>query len=334
MLATSIDPALQHRLPAFRCVHDPLTTDLNKVLLKRYSLVKATLLNQSQVSEELLRHIDAEALALVLVDGLSYADLANNMELDGAFEEARINTGRNNSSVASVRYNLSPVLVDGLSITEQGMTRIVGHPPLAFRVLAAPFNTCLGFTYWERSQEPLTDRLFAGFGDRVWKVKDFNEVLGALEEKDLRSSFVQIVRMGLDGVAHRQRDRPNTAALIADVLADFDRLVRLYAREGVHARLYLTSDHGILWAHEHKFEHYELTGSAHPRYYEHAKQGEHLLTFASDGHEFTLLEYPYLRRELKSNEWGVHGGLSFQESIVPLLLATVTFGNKEPRHNG
>jgi hypothetical protein len=41
------------------------------------------------------------------------------------------------------------------------------------------------------------------------------------------------------------------------------------------------------------------------------------------GRAFTLLNYPYLRRRLRANEWGVHGGLSFEESIVPLLRLTI-----------
>jgi hypothetical protein len=36
--------------------------------------------------------------------------------------------------------------------------------------------------------------------------------------------------------------------------------------------------------------------------------------------EFALLAYPFLRRPLRANEWGVHGGLSFEESVVPWIL--------------
>jgi hypothetical protein len=48
-----------------------------------------------------------------------------------------------------------------------------------------------------------------------------------------------------------------------------------------------------------------------------------VLNVEFEGKEFALLEYPYLRRDLRANEWGVHGGLSFEESVVPLLSITI-----------
>jgi hypothetical protein len=50
------------------------------------------------------------------------------------------------------------------------------------------------------------------------------------------------------------------------------------------------------------------------------------LTVEFDGKEFAMLEYPYLRRDLRTNEWGVHGGLSFEESVVPLFSYHVKKG--------
>jgi hypothetical protein len=37
------------------------------------------------------------------------------------------------------------------------------------------------------------------------------------------------------------------------------------------------------------------------------------------GSNYLRLKYPYLFYDLKSNEPGVHGGYSFQESVVPLV---------------
>lgn len=303
MLVTRIEPTLQHRLPFVRCVHDPLTKDLNSVLLKRYDFIKANMLCQSQVADEILHQADIEAIALMLVDGLSYADVKRH--------------------AAKWLLYATPVLVDGVSITEQGMVRIIGKPPLAHRLFDIGFRTCLGFTYWERAQEPLTERLFAGFGERVHKVKSFDEVLEVLKNEELQGTFVQIVRMGLDIAAHRQREKPNVAAIVADILTDFHRLEEVYKHKGVSAWVNLVSDHGILWVHEHNLQTYEFSGADHPRHYEHAKYGEHTLTVEFEGREFAMLEYPYLRRDLRANEWGVHGGLSFEESIVPLLCKRV-----------
>ncbi len=300
MLALQIEPVLQHRLPVVRCTHDPLTTELNRVLLKRYDFIKRYMLCQSQVVDAILQRSDKDAIVLLLVDGLSYADVAC-------------------SPIIGQGYGLQPVLVDGVSNTEQGMKRIIGDPPLAQRLFDLGFRTCLGFTYWERAEEALTNHLFTGFGERVWKVKSFDEVLAHLEEQGLSHAFIQIVRMGLDAAAHRQRERPNLQAIVDDVLKDFERLAQLFKRKGVSASLHLVSDHGILWAHEHSLRPYEFSEADHPRYYEHARRGEHVLTVEYEGKAFALLEYPYLRRELRTNEWGVHGGLSFEESVVPLL---------------
>jgi hypothetical protein len=68
---------------------------------------------------------------------------------------------------------------------------------------------------------------------------------------------------------------------------------------------------------------YEFSNADHPRHYEHSKRSQHVLNVEFEGKEFALLEYPYLRRDLRANEWGVHGGLSFEESVVPLLSITI-----------
>jgi hypothetical protein len=308
MLTLRIEPALQHRLPAVRCTHDPLTTELNRVLLKRYDFIKANMLCQSQIADEIARSAGSATVVLMLVDGLAYADVMRH----------------------APRW-LSrpiPVLVDGVSTTEQGMMRIVGKPPLAQRLFDAGFRQLLGFTYWERAEEPLTDRLFAGFGDRVRKVKSFDDVLAALEGENLIGAFVQIVRTGLDSAAHRQREKPDVAAMTQEVLTDFERLAILLERKGVSAQLYLTSDHGILWAHEHNLQVYEFSNADHSRHYEHEKRSQHVLNVEFEGKAFALLEYPYLRRELRANEWGVHGGLSFEESLVPLIRVPVGDSNR------
>jgi len=297
MIATEIEPAFQHRMPAVRCTHDPLTTELNRVLLKRYDFIQANMLRQSQVADEIVRPADLEAVALMLVDGLSYAEVRRH---------ATVWLG-----------SATPILVDGISITEHGMLRIIGNPPLAMRLFDMGFQRALGFTYWERAAEPLTDRIFAGFGDRVHKVKSFDEALGRLEKEALRGAFVQIIRMGLDGVAHHYRETPNIKAMVCDIFGDFERLMRVFESNGISAWLHLTSDHGLLWTREHNLQRYEFGDVEHLRHYEHAKRGEHVLEVEFEGKEFAMLEYPYLRRELRTNEWGAHGGLSFEESVVP-----------------
>jgi hypothetical protein len=300
MLSTQIKTELQHRLPAVYCNHDPLTTELNRVFLKRYKFIQAHMLCQSQIVNEIMKRADGDAVVLLLVDGLSYADIKQY--------------------APQWLKKATPVLVDGISVTDQGMLRIVGHPPLVQRLFDAGFRRTFGFTYWERAKEPLTNRIFKGFGDRMHRVRSFEEVLGILKDLDMHDTFVQIVRTGLDSVAHQQREMPNVEAIVNDILKDFERLAQLFEQKKISATLHLISDHGILWVSEHNLQLYEFSYTEHPRYYEHAKQGEHVLNVQFEGKEFALLAYPFLRREPRANEWGVHGGLSFEESVVPWLV--------------
>jgi len=306
MLVTKIEPSLQHRLPSVRCNHNPFTTKLNKFILKKYEFIKSHMCCQSMISSEIIRGLNTDAVALMLIDGLGWADL-QNMGID-------------------YDYNLTPVLVDGVSITEHGMKRIIGNPPLVQRIFDLGVRKLLGFSYWKRDEEPLTDYIFRGFGDAVYKVKSFEEVINVLENSDLKNCFVQIVRAGLDNFAHHQRERPNINSAIEDILDDFKKLINIFKKKRISAQIHLTSDHGILWAHKHSLQTYEFSGAEHPRYYEYLKSSEHTLNVDFEGKEFSLLEYPYLRRKLKSNEWGVHGGLSFEESIVPWISVRVRGG--------
>jgi len=300
MLCTQVKSEFRHRLPAIFCDHDPLTTELNRVLLRRYEFIQRYVLCQSQVADEIVKQPTGDTVILMLVDGLSYADVKRY--------------------APTWLGKAVPVLVDGVSVTDQGMLRIVGSPPIVQRLFGAGFRRMLGFTYWERAQEPLTDQIFKGFGDCVRRVRSFGEILGCLEEIDLCGAYVQIVRAGLDGVAHRQREMPNVEAMVNDILNDFERLACLFEEKAISATLHLVSDHGVLWAWEHQLQLYEFSHAEHPRYYQHHKQGEHVLNVRFAEKEFAVLAYPYLRRELHANEWGVHGGLSFEESVVPWLV--------------
>lgn len=300
MLALQVEPSLAYRLPAFRCPYDPLTTDLNRVLLRRYPLIRSLILLQSQVSGEILRQIEGDVAILMLVDGLSYADYKRYAPQEW-------------------RFRGQPVLVDGASVTDQGMLRTIGLPPLAYRLFERGFRCFLGFTYWEREQNPLTDRLFAGFGDRVHRVRSLEQVIEILEKEDLRDAFVQIVHVGTDQVAHQHRERPDVAHIVQEIFRDATALVSLVRRRGLTGTLDITSDHGILWAYEHQLTEYEFSSTGSPRYYEHARQSDRVLNVEFEGKEFALLVYPYLRRSLRASEWGVHGGLSFEESVVPWI---------------
>lgn len=221
-------------------------------------------------------------------------------------------------------FTSEPCFVDGVSITEHGMRRIVGEPTIAFQLAELGYKRSFGFSYWELTNNELTDKLFAGITEGVQRVKSFGEVLEQLPKLPLEGSFVQIVRQGLDQVGHRYLDLPNIVATVQQIFDELQQIQRCFAEKDLTATIFLTADHGILWSHEHNLKLYEA-GSSHvpPRYYEGLRSGEGIWHVQFEGNDFSVLTYPFVRRRLRSDEWGVHGGLSFEESFVPLVTVQV-----------
>jgi hypothetical protein len=134
---------------------------------------------------------------------------------------------------------------------------------------------------------------------------------------------VQIVRQGLDQLSHRHRDRPDIVATVKTIVNELAQLTECLKKRPMTAQVFLTADHGILWRDEHKLRLYGAgEGSVPPRYYEGLLGGEVLWRVEFEGNDYAALAYPFIRRKLRSDEWGVHGGLSFEESFVPLVKLT------------
>lgn len=303
MVALEISEDLTARLPAVGCDHDPFTTELNRILLPRLDFVQRWVLRQSLVPEFVCKHAGADCIVLVIVDGLGYADWKRY-----APTELMVQT--------------QPWFVDGVSITEHGMRRIVGDPPVALRLAHQGYERSFGFSYWGRTENELTDLLFFGITEGVRKVRSFDEVLEHLSRLPLDVAFVQIVRAGLDQVGHRHRDRPDIAAMVRMVAEEFLMLQRCVTKMGLSVAAFLTADHGILWAHEHELQLCEAgSGNVSPRHYEGMFAGGSVWRVEFDGRPYAALTYPFIRRTLKALEWGVHGGLSFEEGFVPMVAA-------------
>ena len=90
-------------------------------------------------------------------------------------------------------------------------------------------------------------------------------------------------------------------------------------------RIFAVADHGILWRMDTNFETLENKWKQGIRRdYEDPPAsvstsesvGE---TTSWGGQQYLRLYYPYVFNSLRSNEPGVHGGFSYQESIVPLI---------------
>jgi hypothetical protein len=230
-----------------------------------------------------------------------------------------------------VQIELFPCLVDAPTLTEIAFPRIIGDTPLAVRLFDRGYQRRIGFTYWLREKNPLTDVLFRTITD-VNAVDDFSAILAALRRKvhtlSGQRSYLQIVRTGLDGYAHHQKRKPPVTAIVDEIMDEMLSLADLFREAGCTAIIHLTADHGILWRDD--FEP-QIIGRAsagasprHSEWQELYRQDEPGRRFAIAGREVYCLGYPRLRRGMRIDEQGVHGGISFQESITPLVTCSVT----------
>ena len=141
ILTFDSDPRYTLRFPAVAVEHDPFTPELNRVLFAQRDLVATSMLTHAQVADRIVQEArKLEVVVLVLLDGLSYADCRD-------------------------WPGVEPCLATSPTITRIGFPSIIGHPPLAARLFNAGFSRRVGFTYWERSDEPLTNRLFQTIAD-------------------------------------------------------------------------------------------------------------------------------------------------------------------------
>jgi hypothetical protein len=265
---------------------------------------------------------EAEAVVLMLIDGLSYADVTDWDEFPPPV----------------------PCFVPGLTTTPEGFQNIIGRrEPLSMQLFDIGYRHRFGFTYWAREANPLTDTLFRTISpNRIMTIFSMTEVFEKLKAMDFSQAYVQIVRTGLDPHAHASRldglpyNRDATRQSLRD---DIHQIQSILTNTGRRILFYVVSDHGILWRDEEDLEIIDqASGRVNPRYYDlntgalpsgtseskdltHRNIGRFIEPSKNTNH--FQLTYPYLRRPLHSNEWGVHGGLSFQESIVPFFRIEV-----------
>jgi hypothetical protein len=307
ILITGADPFYRTRFPSIRCNHNPFTPDLNRILFDRFDEVAARMLCQSEVAGRIAANAEhSDVIVLFLVDGLSYQDVRDWLAL------------------SDVPLTVEPCLVDGPTLTQVAFPNVIGDRPLAVRLFDLGFHNRLGFTYWTRQDNRLTERLFRTI-PRVHKAGDFLEILTILRNylggMSGGKCYVQIVRAGLDGYAHGQKRKPPEDAIVAEVQQEFRMVGDLCQELSLRARLYLTADHGILW--RDKFEPQVIgsaPGKSSPRWCDWRElyyQEDKGRCFLVDDEEYYCLGFPKLRRPLRIDEQGVHGGISYQESVVP-----------------
>jgi hypothetical protein len=255
---------------------------------------------------------DVDVIAVVVVDGLSYETVrtADHPILDSA--------------------TIDPIVVDGVSETENGYRRVLfgsNKTSLYAELSMESYNAHHGFTYWEQGQETLSSDLHKAMNDaNVHRIRSFEEIDGYLDASYFQSrTYLQITRMGLDQHAHNRKERPDRMGVTKTILDNIAWLSSWLEDRADSYRIHVTSDHGILWR-EHLPEDPPTvdTGSktGSPRHVTGSKLVSHGHQMTGPTGAMTALAYPYLTRELKHTEWGVHGGLSYYESFVPLITLT------------
>lgn len=249
-----------------------------------------------------------DVVVLFLVDGLSYGD------------------------TQEWKCELQPCFIDGPSVTyrfhqeavvpEVGFASIINRPSIYHRLYQLGYHHARGYTYWDRnSNNAVANFMFEGLPCK--QVTNFSRILDLLEEeKTLHTSYIQIVREGLDGLAHGKRELSFTEIDAASraIFQDIEKLLKLLSQKKLRTALYVTADHGILWKNEHAFPIIQQNRECKPRYslkLPEDQLAEYTIEIKNSGISYYLFRYPYLGNTIRSNDSGIHGGLSYQESIVP-----------------
>jgi len=302
------DDRVRQRFPTAHLTFDPLGPKLNDILFERLGSLPVGVRTQKHVGGFIAKRAQAmhpDVVVLLVMDGLSYTEAADHFSDD----------------------QVLPVLVDGPTTTPYGMRSTIGDPPVVEFLGMLGYQRRRGYTYWEREDNRLTDELFRGFGAEVRKCEKYADIVSDLTRQLRVHTFVQVISSGLDQFAHRWRDEPLLDAALQRMLQRFDQLSEIIHRRGLRGHLYLTSDHGILWKLTERLRRVSLP--AHGGLKINARYAEGFTSAAcyrrlktADGY-YGLLRYPLVSRKLGSLEWGVHGGVSVAESIVPLIVRDV-----------
>jgi hypothetical protein len=274
---------------------------LSDRIFSNFENFKRLLIAQSQIRSMILRNCyKYDVIVLIVADGLSYFDVP-------------------------LRTDCVPCFVDGMTKTYEGYRNVIGWPTIGSNLFARGFTNLVGFSYWDRNCDPgLTEQIFVPFGlKEPTRVGCFEEVIERIAALSLRKTYIQIVTHGLDQLCHKSYEQPLIEAHVERLLKKFDELGEVVREKKRTGMIYLTADHGILWKNRGRLEiiHEELQEASHcPRYLDGKILRDYTFPVSSWGKNYSLIRYPYITRALKRNEWGVHGGLSAPECIIPLLI--------------
>lgn len=276
----------------------------NQCLFDNFDQVMSYAFNQQHISDRIIEDTEVDVIVLLLIDGLSYTDWMNYP-------------------------NIKSCLVPGPSITPIGFKNIIGKPSIAEQLFKKKFVNRLGFSHWDRDED-LSNELFFGFDKKlqIKKISEFGDIFKTLSISAKNQTYIQIIINGLDYISHHHRGRPPVDLLAKNLYENIFLLICDFLhKQRITAFVYAASDHGILW---------KQPSSGNPEFidvpdgrvksHRYAK-GSFLIPncreFSCFGETFQSLKYPYILRPLSTLEWGVHGGISFQESVIPFAKEEV-----------
>jgi hypothetical protein len=300
MLTFDADPHYLRRFPQVTCGHDPFTSELNRVLLARYGWIAEQMLYQPRIAERIVTESNnCDTIVLLLLDGLSYADC---QQWSG----------------------VEPCLSVLPSITRVCFPAIVNDPPIAGRLFSKGFERRVGFTYWTRDDNRLTDYLFRAIGEVHQLHNGFGEVLNWMRtDTRLHKTYVQIVCSALDDYADGLRVAAPRTVIVEALWRNILAIAEALRERSLRARIYVTADHGLLWKDdEHPFE--TLAQERGSMRYSSIKLPHSRGQWGTlDNARCWILDYPQLCRAFHSNEQGTHGGISFEECVTPFVSLEV-----------
>jgi hypothetical protein len=290
--------------PVHEIHNRPNDKRISKALFENFDLAGQVLYKQQDISkliEEKAQAIDANIILLMIADGLSYYDLP-------------------------VSEDIYPCLVNGVSTTQYGYRSVLGKPHLARRLFTLGYKETFAFSYYQPGGDNLSNDLHELFSERQFhRVKEFSDVINFIKDQHLNRAYLQVVTTGLDHLCHHHHDRPPLDYYLRQLLARFEQMVDLLQKRFGSVLACLTADHGILWRDRLESD-VQIANDLyqedvyHPRYLSGAIYRPYTKHIKSLGQSVSLLAYPWMTRRFRNDEWGVHGGISAWESIVPLIF--------------
>lgn len=302
-----VDDAVEWPFPPCYLGGRPDPYSLSLRLFDAFELARRVLVTQSDVAHIVERRASlarADTVVVVIVDGLSYYDLP-------------------------IESDAQPCLVDGVTTTAHGYRAILGEPSLSRRLFARGYAQQVAYTYYTLEAGGLTADLHDTFAPaQVERVRSFDEILAAIEKLPPGRTYVQVTLTGLDQLCHAHHDLPPIIHYRELVLSRFHALIDTLASPGRRVLGVLCADHGILWRSDIEGS-LQLIEDLHgddahwPRYARGSFRRPYGLNVRTYDQNYTLFAVPYMTRPFRNNEWGVHGGISAWESIVPLIIREV-----------